>query len=552
MVQHASKPFDIQSPQKIAMEYGGNKQKIAQAMQLGIVDSTAGVLAGMFIDKMRSAQMQEQAQQPTIAQQVMGGAQPSPAAGAPPAGGLGAASQGAPPMAPSAPPQGGMPPAPPMGAPPQGAPPMGMADGGLASLPIPDNMFDESDNGGYGDGYSGGGLVAFAEGGPLGPWFEETAVAAIPGINIAGRARTAERNRQVGGVSGSFHIGDNARDFTPPPGMSLTQLGDRLKQLYGPGYDVIYNTKGHYDHVHVEPGPELGRKIRGGAAPAGWERLSSPRGMPEETLAAAMPGAFRAAEEYYAANMPERKNEGLNLLAAESRRMLDPAEQKRQRDEDKWMTLAEIGFNMASSNSPYLLQAVGAAAAAALPGARAAKKEREANKREAIRNLAAVEDITYKQAADKANFVREYAGMQLGLKKEDIARQYDRWKTLTQEEGDTTRTSLQVAGGISQANISASSYANTADKQIRAAQIAANAQARKEAVDLAQKDPRWMTATQKGDTATAAAIVEEYYNRSRVSLGGGLSDLGDAGGFSAGQGRTVSQGRIVNAVPIPR
>lgn len=165
MAQQASKPFDIQSPQKIAMEYGGNKQKIAQAMQLGIVDSTAGVLAGMFIDKMRAAQMQEQMPQATIAQQVMGGAQPSPAAGAPPAGGIGASPQGAPPMAPPPPPQGGMPPAPPMGAPPQGAPPMGMADGGLASLPIPDNMFDEPSNGGFDDGYSGGGLVAFAGGG---------------------------------------------------------------------------------------------------------------------------------------------------------------------------------------------------------------------------------------------------------------------------------------------------------------------------------------------------------------------------------------------------
>jgi hypothetical protein len=146
------KPFSLQAPEDIAKEYGGNKQKIAQAMQTGLVDPTAGTLAGMFIDRMRSAQMQEGAQQPSVAQQVFA----PPAPPAPPMG---------------APPMGGMPPAPPMGAPPMGgmppmdasmgAPPMGMADGGLAGLPVPDGMF-----GGPNDGqFAGGGIVAFADGG---------------------------------------------------------------------------------------------------------------------------------------------------------------------------------------------------------------------------------------------------------------------------------------------------------------------------------------------------------------------------------------------------
>jgi len=154
------KPFTLQAPEDIAKEYGGNKQKIAQAMQMGVVDPTAGTLAGMFIDRMRSAQMQEGAQQPSVAQQVFA----PPAPPAPPMGG--------PPMgAPPAPPMGGMPPggppmgappAPPMGGMPPGAPPMGMADGGLAALPVPDNMFDEPMDGEY----AGGGIVAFADGGP--------------------------------------------------------------------------------------------------------------------------------------------------------------------------------------------------------------------------------------------------------------------------------------------------------------------------------------------------------------------------------------------------
>ena len=165
-----TKPYRIQSPEDIAKDYGGNKQKIAQAMQMGVVDPTAGVLAGMFIDRMRSAQVQEGAQAPTVAQQVF--APPAPPA---PMGGMGpppgAPPMGAPPMGgmpPGAPPMDGMgmPPAPPMGAPPMGAPPMGdmpmgMADGGLAMLPIPETMFDEPNNGGYADG----GIVAFNPGG---------------------------------------------------------------------------------------------------------------------------------------------------------------------------------------------------------------------------------------------------------------------------------------------------------------------------------------------------------------------------------------------------
>ena len=150
-----AKPFSIQSPEDVAKEYAGNKQRIAQAMQMGIVDPTAGVLAGMFIDRMRAGQMQEGMPQTTVAQQVMGGAPPAAPTGRGGVGGLGGTPAGAPSMAPEM----GM--APPM---PQEAP-MGMAMGGLTTLPVPDAMFDEPTNGGFNDGYAGGGIVAFSKGG---------------------------------------------------------------------------------------------------------------------------------------------------------------------------------------------------------------------------------------------------------------------------------------------------------------------------------------------------------------------------------------------------
>jgi hypothetical protein len=158
-----TKPYNLQSPEQIAKEYGGNKQKIAEAMQMGIIDPTAGTMAGMFIDRMRSAAMQEAAPQQSVAQQTF--APPAPAA---PSAGLGATPQAA-----AMPPMGVMPP---MGAPPAQEMPMmamgGMvppyaSGGGLSDMPLPDGMFDEPSNGGFNDGYAGGGLVAFLTGGEV-------------------------------------------------------------------------------------------------------------------------------------------------------------------------------------------------------------------------------------------------------------------------------------------------------------------------------------------------------------------------------------------------
>ena len=136
------KPFSLQSPEQVAKEYGGNKEKIRQAMAMGLVDPTAGVLGGMFIDRMRSAQSLEQGAQPTVAQQVLAPPAPASAPAAPPASGAAKFFGAPPPMAPPMAPQ---------------APPMGMASGGLTTLPIPDDMFDEQR-------YGGGGIVAFSEG----------------------------------------------------------------------------------------------------------------------------------------------------------------------------------------------------------------------------------------------------------------------------------------------------------------------------------------------------------------------------------------------------
>jgi hypothetical protein len=218
-----TRPFSIQSPEAIAKEYGGNKQKIAQAMQMGIIDPTAGMLAGMFIDRMRSAAQQEQAPQQTVAQQVFAPpAPPAPPMGAPPMGappaGLGATPEAAQMMAP--PMQQAMAPPPmeqPMGMAEGGMVPPYMNDGGLAELPVPDGMFDEPHNGSY----AGGGIVAFGAGEYIQQGSDE------PEADAAGKR--LQKPKSLGALP-SFDIPSSIFGMS---GDVMTNM-DRLKETYTP------------------------------------------------------------------------------------------------------------------------------------------------------------------------------------------------------------------------------------------------------------------------------------------------------------------------------
>lgn len=552
-----AKPFSIQSPEDIAKEYAGNKQRIAQAMQLGVVDPTAGVLAGMFIDRMRSAQMQEQAPQATVAQQVMGGAPATPPP--PPSGGLGAAPPVAPPMAPMQPPM----PAP-------GGAPMGMADGGLATLPVPDAMFDEPTNGGFDDGYAGGGLVAFADGGSTlsdpadwGAYIEQMARNVYPNLEVAGRGRTAARNAEVGGVAGSYHLIDAARDLRVPPGMSKSDFIAKLKNTFGPGYDIL-PSKGN--SVHVEPGPALGRLVRAKTPfdPANVSRLRMAEQAPRAAAAptataglAAIPGvpeqmsieqAFQQATPVYDKLAPAPKREAREALLAYAKEYGSPEAIKKQAEQDKWMTLAQIGFNMAASNSPYLLQAVGAAAAAALPGAKEDKKAREARKREMLRMYAEVEGLDNQDAKERVNGILGVAKTSLDMNDKQITRATDWAKMQAQEQGATERTRMQVAGQKDVANITAGSYAKTAEAQAEVAKRQAMGRASQAALDETVKRFAFPPKGTPDEVAKWEKTRDDFYLQRynfylKSEIGG---DVGGGAGVGAG-----GQGGVVT-VPWPK
>jgi len=512
----ATKPFSLQSPESIAKEYGGNKQKIAEAMQMGILDPTAGTLAGMFIDRMRSAQTQEQAPQQTVAQQVFN-PQPPPMPPPPPGGVPGgpAAGLGAPQM-PGAPPPGppmGPPPGPPMG------PPPGMAGGGLTTLPIPDAMFDEPDNGGY----SGGGIVAFAQGG-YGSTIEQRARSLFPNINVTSRQRSAANNARVGGVSGSYHLTGDARDFTPPPGMSMDALHAALKSKF-PGYDVLNEG----DHIHIEPGPGMARPGKGLGALAGGEGEDTLQGGDEPS-----PKAVSGVGIMAMANALNKKSaeeqEAEDTVRADLKKMASPEYQEAQKKQDMWMTLAQFGFNMASSKSPYILQAIADAAKVALPEAQASAKERKKALREAQLGLM---ELGARDRKDATAFFKEiilpvYTGERnLGLKEREL--------DLTEQQVADTKSFNEARLGIE--------AAKAAEKTDYLSAVAA------ELEELRRTKPEVPIQQLQQE---AYATVDARWGRGMGGTGGGAGAVSPAGvraNIEAGRGGGGGQ-EVVTLPPI--
>jgi hypothetical protein len=381
-----TKPYNLQSPEQIAKDYGGNKQKIAEAMQMGIIDPTAGTLAAMFIDRMRSAAQTEAAPQQSVAQQVFAPPAPQMPMGMPPMppmpqgapAGLGATPQAAAMPAPAA--------APPMGMPME-QPMPGMAAGGLAALSVPDGMFDEPTNGGFDDGYRSGGLVAFARGDLVDD--EEEVPARLPSLTGA-------------------EIGGDVMGVTPD---EITVVGRR-----------------------PEP-PEM---------------VPEPAG-PDEYY-----GTFRD---------PFRMQERITELAPQSterrgqfnkflEKMLDPEEQKKRRQEDMWMTLGQIGARMATTPGS-LLQAASTGIAEALPGVRAAAKERRGEERAAISELAKNEGLSNADAREFYKLIQAGTDQYGRFNEARLNReQQDKLTRLEQARADY-RAELAARAGITQQQIAA-------------------------------------------------------------------------------------------------
>ncbi len=419
-----SEQFRIRPALELLQAYGNSPPRLAEAANAKIITALEATLAVNELKRAQAAAQGAQNPQQTIAQQLfntppMGGIgmPASPAPQGTPAG-LGATPEAAQMQAPM--PEMPMPemPAPEMAMPemPQeeDAAPMGMAEGGLTTLPLPDTMFDEPNNGSYADG----GIVALAGGGETdGQRFERIVTKYIPGTTVTSRQRSVERNKQVGGNPNSFHIPDRARDFVPPKGMSLTEFGAIVKSIPElKGTDAVFNSEGHFDHLHLEPGP-------------GGKRSAAPT--PREVDTNTFAGRGMSAEDsialaqYRLGKLPREQLERAKAAALEE---LDPEKIEKDRKYDMYEALANFGFSLASPDDyrgEGILGSIAKAAKATMPGIAASKKERKAAKSEAVRNLMAYEDVDRKTAI---------AGVEIGM---------DAWKTGLTAEQQQRALSLQ-------------------------------------------------------------------------------------------------------------
>jgi hypothetical protein len=205
--------MDMMSPEKVAAKYGGDKQKIGQAAQMGLLNPTVAVMAGMFIDRMRGAAAKEQAPQSTVAQDTM-----APA-------GLGAISQA----------------------------PM---ESGLEALPTPN--LDNAE-------YAGGGIVAFARGDLVGQGINEPLEGESYGAYLMRRAKESLRgpffseegtmpragmseyqadfyNQRRQGVANQALFGDILSGKAPVPVRSADPT--LMREATPPGYYADETTRG--------------------------------------------------------------------------------------------------------------------------------------------------------------------------------------------------------------------------------------------------------------------------------------------------------------------
>lgn len=466
-----TKPYNIQSPEQIAKDYGGNKQKIAEAMQMGIVDPTAGTLAGMFIDRMRSAAQAEQAPQQTIAQKTfappappMGGIgvpSPMPQPGAP--AGLGATPEAAQmPQMPMAEmpapemPMAEMPAAemPEMGMP-EEEPSMDMAEGGLTTLPLPDTMFDEPDNGGYADG----GIVAFAGGGGMSNLYKDVEYWESGGNQGAVSKAGARGVMQL--MPGTM----KDPGFGVPSIAELRAKGlseEEANRLSGQKYlDAMYRRYGD------QPTALAAYNWGPGNVDKWLEKGGDPKKLPAETkkyISNIMKGDTppirerntRTAEgftsnlgditDYVERRFGKTEEEKANdeAIMARAKEMASPEYAAKEARDSLWGTLAAVGFKAAGSKAASLAEAFGEAAAAEVGNYVTDAKERKQLKDKALNLMVANGAKNRKDAMERFDTALKIQQLQLSEKLAGQKLDLDERQVAVAE--DKLREEIRLAG----------------------------------------------------------------------------------------------------------
>lgn len=98
----------------------------------------------------------------------------------------------------------------------------------------------------------------------------------FPGAVITSGARTPERNAEVGGARGSYHLAGQALDIVPPPGVSVADFRAKLQAQGVPVTELLDEG----DHIHWAFGQPRGgasSQVVATGAPKPAGRLASPQ-----------------------------------------------------------------------------------------------------------------------------------------------------------------------------------------------------------------------------------------------------------------------------------
>ena len=425
------KPFNLQAPEQIAKEYGGDKQKIAHAMQMGIVDPTAGLLAGMFIDRMRTAATAEQAGPPQTVAQDTFAPQSAPPPAQPPqqqAPGLG----GLPvPQQMFAAQPGGV--VPPEAAPPQ-QPMPAMARGGMVDYDTFKRAIIGQESGGrygvanaQGSGAMGLGQIMPATGRALA---ERLGLSWRPDLMASNNAEARRYQDQLteaavreaydyglsrGGLedaAGYYHGGSNRDMWGPKTRKYMQEIAERTGQTQQ-GAQTATTTE--TETTTTAPATN-GRETN----------LSDIMSLVDSY--APQRDSARSAMEYYYANLGS------------------PAERKARKKEDMWEALASFGANLAAGESPYLLQNVGRAAQQTMPAISASRQARRSEEAAGAAGQAQIE-------GERNTEDLRRLGLGIGLQETGIkAEQVDRELTQRKELAELDIRSRERIAGIEAAN----------------------------------------------------------------------------------------------------
>jgi hypothetical protein len=94
---------------------------------------------------------------------------------------------------------------------------------------------------------------------------------------------------------------------------------------------------------------------------------------------------------------------------------LDPEARKKQQQQDKWAALAQLGFGIAGSKTPNLLQAFGETASEVLPGFMKQRAADKAAQREDLKALAELETKSNEEKRQIEALAMELAKAEAGL-----------------------------------------------------------------------------------------------------------------------------------------